>query len=189
MKLSAQEEYGLRCLLRVASAGEEASLTIPEIGRAEALSIAYVAKLMRMLRHGKFVKSVRGQAGGYTLARRPEDIPVADVLASLGGRLFEPAFCDQFSGLKRICMHSIDCSIRSLWRAVQSAVDLVLAGITLKDLLQKESDMDERQRMQAQRAAQAGSAQSQAKGATIKTDVHIIRPLPRTSRPASRAKG
>jgi len=141
MKLTAQEEYRLRCLLRVAEAGESESLTIPEIGRAEALSIAYVAKLMRILRQGEFVKSVRGQTGGYTLARSPENIPVGEVLAVLGGRLFEPGFCDQFSGLKRLCTHSFDCSIRSLWRAVQSAVDSVLTGITLQDLLQKESDM------------------------------------------------
>ena len=142
MKLSAQEEYGLRCLLRVASAGEGESLTIPEIGRAEALSIAYVAKLMRILRQRKFVKSVRGQTGGYTLARSPENISVGEVLAALGGRLFEPGFCDQFSGLKGLCTHSVDCSIRSLWRAVQTAVDSVLAGITLRDLLQTESDMN-----------------------------------------------
>ncbi len=141
MKLSAQEEYGLRCLLRVSRAGDGESLTIPEIGRAEALSIPYVAKLMRILRQGKFVKSVRGQTGGYTLARSAENIPVGEVLAVLGGRLFEPGFCDQFSGLKRICTNSVDCSIRSLWGAVQTAVDSVLAGITLRDLLQKESDM------------------------------------------------
>jgi Rrf2 family protein len=144
MKLSAQEEYGLRCLLRVASAQEGESLTIPEIGRAEALSIAYVAKLMRILRQRKFVKSVRGHTGGYTLARSPENIPVGEVMAALGGRLFEPGFCDQFSGLKQMCTHSVDCSIRSLWRAVQSAVDSVLAGITLRDLLQTESDMSTR---------------------------------------------
>ena len=144
MKLSAQEEYGLRCLLRVASAHEGKSLTIPEIGRAEALSIAYVAKLMRILRQRKFVKSVRGQTGGYTLARSPENIPVGEVVAALGGRLFEPGFCDQFSGLKQMCTHSVDCSIRSLWRAVQSAVDSVLAGITLRDLLQTESEMGTR---------------------------------------------
>ena len=40
MKFSAQEEYGLRCLLRVASAGEGGSVTIPAIAKAEALSIA-----------------------------------------------------------------------------------------------------------------------------------------------------
>jgi Rrf2 family protein len=141
MKLSSQEEYGLRCVLRVASAGDGKSMTIPEIGRAEALSIAYVAKLMRILRKGQLVKSVRGQAGGYTLARSPENIPVGEVLAVLGGRLFEPGFCDQFAGLKRICTHSVDCSIRSLWRALQSAVDTVLTGITLRDLLRTESDM------------------------------------------------
>jgi Rrf2 family protein len=149
MKLSAQEEYGLRCLLRVASAGEGQSLTIPEIGRAEALSIAYVAKLMRILRRGKFVKSVRGQTGGYTLARGPENILVGEVLALLGGRLFEPGFCEQFAGLKRTCTHSVDCSIRSLWRAVQMAVDNILAEITLSDLLQKESDMTSRLRQPA----------------------------------------
>ena len=141
MKLTAQEEYGLRCLLHVARAGEGESLTIPEIGRAEALSIAYVAKLMRILRQGKFVKSVRGQTGGYTLARSAENIPVGEVLAALGGRLFEAGFCDQFSGMKQLCTHSVDCSIRSLWRAVQSAVDSVLTEVTLRDLLQKESDM------------------------------------------------
>jgi Rrf2 family protein len=142
MKLSAQEEYGLRCVLRVAAVGEGKSMTIPEIGSAEALSIAYVAKLMRILRNGNLVKSVRGQAGGYTLARSPEDIPVGEVLAVLGGRLFEPGFCDHFSGLRRICTHSVDCSVRSLWRALQSAVDTVLTGITLRDLLQSESNMN-----------------------------------------------
>ena len=90
MKLSAQEEYGLRCLLRVARAGEGESLTIPEIGRAEALSIPYVAKLMRILRQGKFVKSVRGQTDGYTLARGADDIPVGEVLAALGGQCSSP---------------------------------------------------------------------------------------------------
>src|SRR5947209_16567712 len=141
MKLSAQEEYGLRCLLRLASAGEGQSLTIPEIGRAEALSIAYVAKLMRILRQGKFVKSVRGQTGGYTLARNPENIPIGEVLAALGGRLFEPGFCDQFHGLQRLCTHSVDCSIPSLLRAVQSAVDSALRGITPRHLLQNDSPM------------------------------------------------
>jgi Rrf2 family protein len=141
MKLSAQEEYGLRCLLRVASAGVGGSVTIPAIAKAEALSTAYVGKLMSVLRQSEFVESVRGQAGGYVLSRPPEKIAVADVLASLGGRLFEPGFCDEFVGLERVCTHSVDCSVRSLWRAVQHAVDFALAGITLKDLLRTESEV------------------------------------------------
>jgi Rrf2 family protein len=153
MKLSAQEEYGLRCLLRVASASDGGSVTIPAIAEAEGLSIPYVGKLMSVLRRREFVESVRGQAGGYVLSRPPEKIEVAEVLASLGGRLFERGFCDEFVGLERICTHSIDCSVRSLWRSVQHAVDLVLAGITLKDLLRKESEVN---RLVALRAIKKG---------------------------------
>jgi Rrf2 family protein len=150
MKLSAQEEYGLRCLLRVATAGDGESVTIPAIAEAEALSTPYVGKLMSILRQNDFVVSVRGQAGGYILARPPEKIFLSEVVAALGGRLFEPEFCDEFTGLERICTHSIDCSIRSVWRSVQQAVDRVLNGITLRDLLRRESQV---QRLMAAQVA------------------------------------
>ena len=68
MQFSAQEEYGLRCLLRLAARGGD-SMTIPEISQAEGISVPYVAKLMRFLRDGGIVTSERGQSGGYRLAR------------------------------------------------------------------------------------------------------------------------
>jgi len=135
MKLSSQEEYGLRCLLQVAHHGPDGSMTIPEIAGIEGLSIPHVAKLMRLLRRGGFVKSVRGQAGGYKLARLPDQINIGEVLAWMGGRLFEPSFCTMHSGTAKLCTHSIDCSIRSLWQSVQHVVDQVLDKVTLCDLL------------------------------------------------------
>ena len=45
MKLSANEEYGLRCLVRIGYAGEGGSLTIPEMRQAEGVSPAYAAKI------------------------------------------------------------------------------------------------------------------------------------------------
>jgi Rrf2 family protein len=135
MKLSSQEEYGLRCLLQVARHDPEGSVTIPEIARIEGLSIPHVAKLMRSLRRGGFVKSVRGQAGGYKLARTPDRINIGEVLAWLGGRLFEPSFCSMHAGTAQLCAHSVDCSIRSLWQSVQHVVDQVLGKVTLSNLL------------------------------------------------------
>jgi Rrf2 family protein len=135
MKLSAQEEYGLRCLLQVARRASEESMTIPEIARIEGLSIPHVAKLMRQLRRGGFVKSARGQAGGYKLARPPTHINIGEVLAWLGGRLFEPSFCTIHSGVAKLCTHSVDCSIRSLWQSIQLVVDQMLGKVTLHDLL------------------------------------------------------
>jgi Rrf2 family protein len=142
MKLTSQEEYGLRCLLRVGRGGRGASLTIPELSRAEGISEPNVAKMMRILRRGGFVTSTRGQSGGYALARPAEEIVLGHVLATLGGRLYEPAFCDGHSGLERLCTHMPDCSIRSVWRRVQTAVDEVLGKITLKDLLRSEPEMN-----------------------------------------------
>jgi Rrf2 family protein len=141
MKLSAQEEYGLRCLLRIASSNAGSALTIPEISAAEGLSVPYVGKLMRILRQGGFVRSTRGQVGGYTLARPARLIPVGEVLGLLGGRLVEADFCNQFSGQSDVCARSIDCAMRSLWQSVQNAVDGVLTRITLDDLTRDERDM------------------------------------------------
>ncbi len=141
MKLSANEEYGVRCLVRLGYA-EAKGLTIPEISQAEGVSTAYAAKILRDLRKGGFVKAARGKEGGYTLARPAEEIIIGDVVSLLGGKLFESSFCDSHSGQVEICTRSVDCSVRSLWRAVQVAVDQVLGKATLRDLLQNEAEMN-----------------------------------------------
>jgi DNA-binding IscR family transcriptional regulator len=55
--------------------------------------------------------------------------------------LFEPDFCDQHTGAATVCTHSVDCSIRSLWHAVQLVVDQVLGKTTLMDLIRNEREM------------------------------------------------
>ncbi|MFZ1731689.1 MAG: Rrf2 family transcriptional regulator [Bacteroidota bacterium] len=144
MKFSSQEEYGLRCLLQLARKGPGASMTIPEMSDAEGLSQAYVAKLLRILRISGFVESVRGQEGGYTLARGMSEIVLSDVLAALGGRFYKPGFCDHFSGTETVCTHTFSCSIRPLWHRVQTAIDGVLEKTTLADLLTGNSNVEPR---------------------------------------------
>jgi Rrf2 family protein len=141
MKLSAQEEYGLRCLLHMARLDPGESLSIPEISRAEGLSIPNVAKLMRLLRLGGFVKSVRGQAGGYTLARPADMITVGSVMDMLGGRFYSTNFCERHAGTEEVCTHMGDCAIRVLWITIQEVLDAVLKKLTLKDLLCHEHEM------------------------------------------------
>jgi Rrf2 family protein len=140
VKLTSQEEYGLRCLLQIARGGEACDLTIPVLSSLEGISRSYVAKLLRILRRGGYVKSARGQVGGYTLARPASEINVGEVLALLGGRLFDPDFCDRHVGLESVCANSDDCSIRSLWRGVQIVVDHLLSRTTLADLLRNEQE-------------------------------------------------
>jgi Rrf2 family protein len=87
------------------------------------------------------VKSSRGQSGGYALTRSPQEIIVGDVLAALGGRIFDGDTCERYNGTVDMCTHAIDCSIRSLWQAVQREVDQVLSTTTLHDLLSSEQEV------------------------------------------------
>ena len=145
MKFSSLEEYGLRCLVQLGHAHADdtgdKSLTIAEMSRREGISAPNVAKLMRVLRRAGLVTSTRGQSGGYMLARRPTEIRVGEVLAALGGRLYDPGFCDKHSGSARLCTHLPDCSIRPVLRQVQEAVDQVLQALTLQSLLRSEAEV------------------------------------------------
>jgi Rrf2 family protein len=138
MHILAQEEYGLRCLLQVARHTGPNPLTIPEIAEAEGLSPEYTAKLMRALRQSGLVTSTRGPGGGYRLAGDPREITAWDVIEAIGGTLFPDGFCDSHPGVRRDCVHTPDCSIRALWRAVEGSLREVLDRINLADLKRQE---------------------------------------------------
>lgn len=148
MKITSQEEYGLRCLLRLARDDGTQSLTIPEIAAAEGLSGPYVAKLLSVLRQAGLIDSVRGRAGGYRLARPPAEIHLGAVLMALGEPLFdEPGFCERHRGSEAegACVHHGDCTLRALWHTLEhwmrraldqiSLTDLVRGGVYVADLL------------------------------------------------------
>lgn len=136
MKFSAQEEYGLRCLIAIAKMGPGASLTIPEVSEMEGMTTSHAAKILAILRRSGFVKSTRGQLGGYTLARNPSQIVLRDVLEPLGGRMFGQAFCDRHTGVRDECVHQTDCLLRPLWSSIQQAVDDIVGRYSLEDLMQ-----------------------------------------------------
>ena len=143
MKITAQEEYGLRILIRIAGTNSKSGLSIPQLTKLEGLSIPYVAKLTRILRIGGFINSTPGHTGGYVLARPAVLIGIKEVLKVLGGVLFSDDFCGNHSGTLKLCSNSVDCSSRSLWNLIQITVDQLLDKITLDDLLHSEQESSE----------------------------------------------
>jgi Rrf2 family protein len=139
MKITSLEEYGLRCMLRLARQPEGESLTVAEIAEAEGLTVPHVGKLMTALRQARLVESVRGRSGGYILIRRPEAISVAEVMGALGEPLFATSYCEQHPGTLQVCTHQGDCSIRSVWQRLGEMIQSVLTGISLADLRRDEA--------------------------------------------------
>ena len=146
MKITSQEEYGLRCLLHLARGTEGQSLTIPEIAAAEGLSSPYVAKLLAVLRQGGLIDSVRGRAGGYRLARPADRVTLGAVMQVLGEPLYdEPTFCQRHPGTETHgqCVHLGGCTLRTLWGTLELWMRRALDRITLADLARSEGRIEE----------------------------------------------
>ena len=143
MKITAQEEYGLRVLIRIAGCRNKEGMSIPQLSEAEGLTSHYVAKLTRVLRMGGFINSTPGHKGGYVLAKPANEIGIKNVLIVLGGALFSKEFCAMHTGALKLCTNSVDCSARSLWQMIQFTVDQLLDKITLHDLANKEKESSE----------------------------------------------
>jgi len=142
MKISAQEEYGLRCLLQLARAelGGE-SLTLSQIDRLEGISVANAGKLMCILRNVGVVHSQRGTKGGYYLARPASEIHLNQVIRVLEGEPVD-SHCKSYAGVLDACVHTGDCGIRPVIVELHQIVDNALADITLSQLLGTEANVD-----------------------------------------------
>lgn len=142
MKITAAEEYGIRMLIRIASADASTGLSIPQLSEAEGLSEPHIAKICRTLRMDGFINSTPGNKGGYVLNKPAHEINLNDVMKALGGNLFDKEFCEAHTGLGKLCTNSVDCSTRSLWRMIQFTLDNLLTKLTLSDLLIKEKEVE-----------------------------------------------
>lgn len=142
MKISAQDEYGLRVLLQIAKAPAEEGLSLPQISELEHISQAYAAKLTRSLRIAGIIQSMRGHKGGYILAKNPGEIKINEVLRAMGGAIYDEKFCGQHTGTLSLCTNSVDCSLRSLWTILQLNVDKLLDQISIQDLMKSERQVN-----------------------------------------------
>jgi Rrf2 family protein len=135
MRVSALEEYGLRCLVTLAREGLEGQLSIAEIAEREGLSFPYASKLLAILRKEGLVTAERGRGGGFSIARSPEEINLYQVITALGGPIIDPDHCAKYSGQKDECVHLDQCSVHQILGGLAGYIQEFLTRATLADLL------------------------------------------------------
>ena len=135
MRITAVEEYGLRCLLALAAKGTTGQMSISEIAEKEGLSIPYASKLLGILRRAGLVVAARGRSGGFSVAREPKDITLYEVLTALGGPLIDPNHCQKYSGQRDECVHIANCSVHDVLGGLAGFVQNFLGKTTLQDIL------------------------------------------------------
>lgn len=141
MKISAQEEYGLRCLVQLATLEDGESLTLPQIAEREGISQANAGKLMWLLNKSGFVQATRGTKGGYSLARAAGEIHLNEVIKVLDEDVLSK-HCESYTGVLDSCVHKGDCGIRPVIVGLHEIVENALSQITLAQLVGTESSVD-----------------------------------------------
>ncbi len=137
MRITKQEEYGLRCILQVAQNGTGSKTTV-EIAAKEGLSVDYATKLLILLRRHGIVQSVRGVKGGYRLSRSPEKIAVGQVMRALGWSVLDESLCRHYPGKLDSCIHLQGCGIRPIWMKAAKMMYQLFDSTTLAELLKEE---------------------------------------------------
>ena len=141
MKVTAMQEYGLRCMLQLTGHGFETPLTVREIAARERLTPVYVEKLLVVLRRAGLVKSLRGVHGGYVLSRPAKALSVAEVLGALGQVDLGHDMCGRFTGAAKKCVHTADCGLRPMWGNLTRFIYGFLSRLTLEQLSRHEGDV------------------------------------------------
>ena len=138
MKITATEEYALRCMLQLALRQGE-TVPLGELARAEAIAPPFAAKVLARLRRAGLVVAVRGRRGGYALAAPPEETTVLAVLSALGRPLFDASFCRTHgSPTSAACSRLSECSLRPVWAHLDALLRQFFAQATLADLVRGE---------------------------------------------------
>lgn len=135
MKISALEEYGLRCLVYLAKRKPRDAAALTEISENEGITIAYAGKLMMILRQSGLVKAIRGRNGGYILTKPLEKTTLKEILEALGEPFGSPSHCVRYESENGICVHTDDCSIKEVWKTFGDAIDNITRNLTLSDLV------------------------------------------------------
>lgn len=129
-------KYGLKALLHMAALPPKTSALSADIAAAHALPAKFLEAILLELRQAGFIHSRKGKGGGYTLAMRPEDIRVGEVVRALEGPL-APIACASQNFYQRCadCPDEDRCAIHMLTVDVRNAIADVMDNTTLADML------------------------------------------------------
>lgn len=140
MRVTTWAEYGLLVSVHLARRVGEGAVAAREVAEKEELPGDYVEQILLRLRRAGLVSSVRGARGGYLLARPASDITVKDVLDAAEHGTFE-VNCDHHRLNGARCEPGGECTIRPVWRILQTRIDETLSGVRLSDLVGSEAEV------------------------------------------------
>lgn len=138
MKISAKVDYALQAVVEIAVATKKDSLiSAEEISSRREIPEKFLEGILTLLRKSGVINSFRGPSGGFELAKKPQDIAVADIIRIIDGPLaavrgFAPEEIDYAGPVKHVA---------DVWIATRASLRNVLENISIADILTGEFEV------------------------------------------------
>lgn len=137
MKVSTRGRYALRLCIDVALQNRELYTSLKAISERQCISIKYLEQIIPLLTKAGLLVSSRGPAGGYKLARDPENITLYEILHASEGSMTSVSCLDAD---ENPCPRHHSCPSLDIWKDLDKAIETYLSSISLADAVRKESN-------------------------------------------------
>lgn len=131
MRISAKVDYAVRALCELAAHEGDAPMKAERIAAGQEIPASFLANILADLKRAGFVRSVRGQVGGYRMARPATEITIADIIRAVEGPLAD------VRGIRPEAL-SFDGPagpLREVWLATRVSLRQVLERVTVADVV------------------------------------------------------
>ena len=138
MRLTSKGRYAVSAMVDLTKQQQDGPVTLAAISERQFISLSYLEQLFRRLREGGLVNSVRGPGGGYTMARDPSEITVAEVIRAVN----EPVHTTMCENGIRGCHRGNRCDTHQLWEALGQHIYRFLDAVTIQQVSDGEVFLD-----------------------------------------------
>jgi Rrf2 family protein len=135
MRLSTKGEYASRAMLELSLNYQKGPLHIREVSKAQHIPERFLEQILLLLKRAGYLRSKKGQKGGYFLSKPPAEISVAEVIRVMDGPL-APIDCVSVTA-HELCPMEDTCGLRWLWKDVRDSVARIMEKTTFEDLVNR----------------------------------------------------
>ena len=133
MKISTKGRYALRIMIDLARHDEGSYIRLKDIAERQNITLKYMEQIMPLLTKAGYVRSYRGNNGGYMLARKPEEYTVGDILRTTEGSM-APIAC--IEDRPNRCPRCEECTTLPFWEGLWKVINEYTDRYTLADLME-----------------------------------------------------
>ena len=132
MRITYKGDYALKALLDLALHYDQGVSTINDIAKRIDAPVKFLEQVLLDLKKGGFVKSKRGNVGGYQLSKEPSAITIGQVVRHIDGPI-EPIVCVEKGYAK--CTDLSGCLFKGIWKKVAQATSGIIDNVNFADLV------------------------------------------------------